>query len=57
MQKIKKSKNQIVIYQTKNGAIELVGDIKNETVWASRKQMSEIFKVNTPAISKHINNI
>lgn len=49
--------NKAVIYQAKNGAIELRGDIRQETIWATRMQMSEIFGVNTQAISKHINNI
>lgn len=53
----KKSKNNLVIYQAKNGAIELRGDLKNETVWANRMQMAEIFGVNPQAISKHIQNI
>ena len=57
MQKIKKSKNQIVIYQTKNGAIELVGDIKNETVWASQQEIANLFSVDQSVVSRHINNI
>lgn len=52
-----KPKSNLVIYQAKNGALELHGDLKNETVWANRMQMSEIFGVNPQAISKHIQNI
>jgi len=29
----------------------------NETVWLSQKRMAELFGVNVPAISKHLNNI
>ncbi len=50
-------KKNVVIYQAKNGAIELKGDFSHETVWASRMQMAEMFGVNPPAISKHIANI
>ena len=46
--------NQIIIYQTKSGKIELRKDVQNETVWASRMQMAEIFDVNPQAVSKHI---
>lgn len=46
--------SDIVIYQAKDGAIELKKDIKNETIWANRMQMAEIFNVNPQAISKHI---
>ncbi len=55
--KEKKIKNNIVIYQAKNGAIELRGDFERETVWANRMQMGEMFGVNPQAISKHIQNI
>ncbi|HAE36343.1 TPA: death-on-curing protein [Candidatus Nomurabacteria bacterium] len=53
----KKKENQIVVYQNSSGAIELRGDIKNETIWANRMQMAKMFGVNPQAISKHINNI
>ena len=56
--KAKKGKsNQLVIYQTKTGALELRGDFGKETIWATRMQMAEIFEVNPQAISKHIQNI
>lgn len=48
---------QLIIYQAKSGALELRADVVNETIWASRVQMAEIFGVNPPAISKHIQNI
>jgi len=52
-----KKENKIIIYQTKNGALELRGDVKSETIWANRMQMAEMFGVNPQAISKHIINI
>src|SRR3989344_107802 len=55
--KKKKFENQIVIYQTKSGAIELRGDFGKETILANRMQMAEMFGVNPQAISKHIHNI
>lgn len=48
---------EIIIYQTKNGSLELKGDYTNQTFWASRMQIAEIFDVNPQAISKHIQNI
>ena len=56
MKKIK-NENKIVVYQNSSGAIELRGDIKNDTIWANRMQMAKIFGVNPQAISKHVNNI
>jgi prophage maintenance system killer protein len=46
-----------VIYQTKTGALELRADSSRETIWATRMQIAEIFEVQAPAISKHIQNI
>lgn len=51
------NKNKIVIYQAPSGAIELRGDISQETIWANRMQMAEMFGVNPQAITKHIKNI
>jgi prophage maintenance system killer protein len=56
MKKIQKSTSAI-LYQAKNGAIELRGDFSNETLWANRMQMAEMFGVNPQAITKHIQNI
>lgn len=56
MKKISKSQ-QLIIYQTKSGALELRADSNNETIWANRMQMAKIFGVNPQAISKHIQNI
>jgi len=56
---MKKSRKdqQVIIYQTKSGALELRADVASETIWASRMQMAKIFGVNPPAITKHIQNI
>jgi len=50
-------KNNIVIYQAKNGAIELRGDFKHETVWATQAQIAQMFNVTPQNITLHINNI
>ncbi len=47
----------LVIYQTKSGALELRGDIKNETVWATQAQMAQMFGVTPQNITLHIKNI
>lgn len=46
-----------VIYQAKNGAIELRGDATYETVWASQAQIAQVFGVTVPTINEHIKNI
>ncbi|MFA5986396.1 MAG: RhuM family protein [Parcubacteria group bacterium] len=51
------NKKQLAIYQAKNGAIELREDFDNETIWATQKQIAEIFDVDRTVIVKHIKNI
>ncbi len=47
----------ITVYQTKDGAIEFLGDFKHETIWATLGQIANLFNVQKPAISKHLKNI
>ena len=53
----KKLQDEIFIYQTKAGAIELRRNADIDTVWATQDDIAEIFDVKRPAITKHINNI
>ncbi len=50
-------KNNVVIYQAKNGAIELRGDFSHDTVWATQAQIADAFEVNVRTINEHILNI
>jgi len=52
-----KKKNEVVIFQAKNGAIELSVDAKKETILANINQIAELFGVQKAAISKHFKNI
>ena len=51
-----KNKN-VVIYQAKSGAIELRGDFKRETIWATQTQIVDLFGVDQSVVSRHIKNI
>lgn len=53
----KKSSTDIVIYQAKNGAIELRGDFAHENIWATQAQIARAFDVDTRTINEHIQNI
>lgn len=53
----KKARTDVVLYQAKNGAIELRADIQKETIWANLNQIADLFGVQKAAISKHIKNI
>lgn len=48
---------QFLLYRTpdEEGAVQVC--VRDETLWATQKAMSELFGVNRPAISKHLQNI
>lgn len=54
---MKKEKQELAIYQAKNGAIELKSDGKAETIWANKLQIAEIFGIDRSVVSRHIKNI
>ncbi len=49
--------NDIAVYQGKNGAIELRSDFKNENIWVTQAQISEIFGIDRSVVTKHIGKI
>jgi prophage maintenance system killer protein len=53
----KKMLENVIIYQAKNGAIELQADTAQETMWASINQIADLFGVQKASVSKHIKNI
>lgn len=46
-----------VIFQTSTWKVNIEVFFKDETLWLSQKKMAELFEVNIPAISKHLDNI
>jgi hypothetical protein len=53
---IKENDNKI-IYQSETGALELKTDYQSETVWASQKDIANIFNIDRTVVNRHINNI
>ncbi len=49
--------NELVIYQTDEGAIQLRADVRENTLWATQRQLSEVFTVDVRTINEHIKNI
>lgn len=47
----------IEIFQAATGEIEFRGDVEHETIWASQKQIAELFAIDRTVVSKHIKNI
>ncbi len=57
MRKENITKNNIAIYQAKNGAIELRADSELKTVWATQAQIADVFDIERSVVTKHINNV
>jgi len=49
--------NELMIYQTDDGAIALKGDLSHETIWASQQDIVAIFAIDQSVVSRHIRNI
>ena len=48
---------QTLVYQAKDGAIELSADIKNQNIWANQAQIVSLFEIDQSVASRHIKNI
>lgn len=49
--------NEVVLYQTDDGNVNVSVFYYNESFWLTQKAIAELFDVNVPAISKHLQNI
>jgi hypothetical protein len=49
--------NDLVIYQTEGGALELRGDFVDSTIWASQAQIAQIFAVTPQNVTIHLRNV
>lgn len=49
--------DRLALYQAPNGAIELPIDVTSETIWATQKQIADVFGVNIRTVNEHLINI
>ncbi len=56
-QKLKHKESKVVIFQAKSGAIELRGDFRKETLWATQLQIAQAFDVDVRTVNEHVKNI
>jgi hypothetical protein len=49
--------NNIILYQTEKQNVTINVTYLNESFWLSQKMIAQLFNVEVPAISKHLNNI
>ena len=51
------NKNEIVLFESKDGKVTLPVSVDVDTVWLSRKQMAELFNVTPQNITMHLKSI
>jgi hypothetical protein len=51
------TESQIILYTTPDGVIKVDTVLQNETIWLTQSAMAELFGVQRPAITKHLQNI
>ena len=49
--------SQFLLYKTDKGDIKVDVMLQNETIWLPQIKIAELFEVQRPAITKHLNNI
>ncbi len=49
--------SDLIIYESKDGAMKLRVNVDGETIWLAQQDIAALFAVNVPAVSKHIKNI
>ncbi|MEI6397024.1 MAG: virulence protein RhuM/Fic/DOC family protein [Candidatus Taylorbacteria bacterium] len=47
----------LVIYEDKQGKVELRADIEKDTIWATQAQVAQLFNADRSVITKHFGNI
>jgi prophage maintenance system killer protein len=52
-----KKPDELIIFTGKNGQVKLRGDFRNDTMWVTQAQMSEVFGVNLRTVNEHLQNI
>ncbi len=52
-----KKENQIIIYKTKDGNLEVDLKLHNETLWLRQEQIALLFGIDRTGVVRHINNI
>lgn len=50
-------KNELIIYETPNGKLDIQLDLENETIWLDREKIAQLYNIHRSGVSRHIQNI
>ncbi|MDD3436189.1 MAG: virulence RhuM family protein [Candidatus Gastranaerophilales bacterium] len=50
-------KQELIIYQTPEGKLDIHLDLVNETIWLDRNQIAQLYDIDRSGVSRHISNI
>ena len=50
-------KDKIVLYEDKQGNVELRADAEKDTLWATQAQIGDLFEVDVRTVNEHLRNI
>jgi hypothetical protein len=56
-QTAKEGFNEILLYTTPNGKVNVENYLQNETIWLTQQKIAELFGVERSVIKKHLKNI
>ncbi len=54
---LERKTGELVIYQSKEGKIELQGNFSEQTIWATQAQIAQLFSVTPQNVTVHLKNI
>lgn len=57
MPNVRNSNNELTVYQTDSGALEVRLDAQKDTVWLTQRQLADLFETSTDNISLHLKKI
>ncbi len=49
--------NEVLLYTTPNGKVKVEIYLQNETLWLTQQKIADLFGVQRPAVTKHLQNI
>ena len=56
-QELKNGDSQIILYQTEDGTTKIEVRLKNETVWMSQQQLTQLYQTSRTNVVEHIHHI